>query len=63
MVSIGPIIRINPDELHCNDPKMIDSIYAIGNKKRDKSPHFVAAFPSKYACSYVFNHPITYVPY
>ncbi|ROW14033.1 hypothetical protein VPNG_04067 [Cytospora leucostoma] len=35
----GPIVRINPFELHCNDPAFIDEIYAAGGRKRNKSPH------------------------
>ncbi|KAI0171940.1 cytochrome P450 [Hypoxylon sp. FL1284] len=35
----GPIIRINPDEVHCNDAQFIDEIYASGNRKRDKPLH------------------------
>ncbi|KAL7909376.1 cytochrome P450 [Trichoderma velutinum] len=35
----GPIVRINPDELHCNDPHFIDEIFAIGTRKRNKPTH------------------------
>ncbi|KAK0763227.1 LOW QUALITY PROTEIN: hypothetical protein N5P37_004213, partial [Trichoderma harzianum] len=35
----GPIVRINPDELHCSDPHFIDEIFAIGTRKRNKPAH------------------------
>ncbi|KAJ3499440.1 hypothetical protein NLG97_g337 [Lecanicillium saksenae] len=41
----GPIIRINPDELHCNDPAFINTLYTNGAKKRNKSSHFLAGYP------------------
>jgi hypothetical protein len=41
----GPIVRINPEELHCNDYNFVDEIYtSVGNRIRDKHPHFLAAF-------------------
>ena len=33
---VGPIIRINPDEIHIDDPDFWDDIYAPASKKRDK---------------------------
>ncbi|KIW07999.1 uncharacterized protein PV09_00945 [Verruconis gallopava] len=40
----GPVVRINPEELHCNDPAFIDTIYVSGNKRRHKSQYFLRAY-------------------
>jgi cytochrome P450 len=37
----GPIVRINPNETHCNDVVFADEIYAVGGRKRDKPVHQV----------------------
>ncbi|KAJ0122769.1 trichodiene oxygenase [Diaporthe amygdali] len=41
----GPLIRINPDEVHCSDPYFADEIYAVGGRKRNKTLHQVNAIP------------------
>ncbi|KAI9157876.1 Cytochrome P450 monooxygenase sdnE [Paramyrothecium foliicola] len=39
--SLGPIVRINPNETHCADMAFSDEIYALGGRKRDKPLHQV----------------------
>lgn len=46
--SVGPLIRISPDELHCNDPEFIDAVYPHGRQRRDKSRHYLAGMPLGY---------------
>lgn len=41
----GPIVRINPDEVHCNDIRFTDEVYAINGRKRDKHIHHMINLP------------------
>ncbi|CEJ58848.1 Putative Benzoate 4-monooxygenase cytochrome P450 [Penicillium brasilianum] len=40
----GPIVRINPRELHIKDPSYYDIIHAGGSRKRAKDPRYAVAF-------------------
>lgn len=42
LISVGPIVRINPDELHIDDPEYYDEIYGSTSRKRDKYGPWVA---------------------
>ncbi|KAI0382256.1 cytochrome P450 [Hypomontagnella monticulosa] len=37
----GPIIRINPNEVHCNDIEFVDEIYTTSSRKRNKPLHLI----------------------
>lgn len=52
----GPIVRINPRELHINDPHYYDHIYASGGKKRNKDPHFVGLFSAPLSMITTIDH-------
>jgi hypothetical protein len=54
----GPVIRINPTELHCNNPEWIDLVYATGGKRREKNPFFVAQFNASGAGFATISHEL-----
>ncbi|KAJ3494206.1 hypothetical protein NLG97_g4228 [Lecanicillium saksenae] len=54
----GPIVRINPRELHIKDSLFYDEIYASGSRKRDKDPKFVPIFSSPYSMIATVDHEL-----
>jgi hypothetical protein len=40
----GPIIRITPNEVHVNDPELIEMVYPGGLKKTNKDPYLMLQF-------------------
>ncbi|KAI0467426.1 cytochrome P450 [Xylaria cf. heliscus] len=40
----GPVVRINPREVHIKDPHFYDEVYAPASRKREKDGHFVGVF-------------------
>lgn len=40
----GPVVRINPRELHINDPYYYEQIYAGSSRVREKDPRFIGVF-------------------
>ena len=55
----GPIVRINPYEIHINDPEYIDEVYAGASKKRDKY-RWVGNFPSECAARTFVNRLVSH---
>ncbi|KAH6693326.1 cytochrome P450 [Leptodontidium sp. MPI-SDFR-AT-0119] len=52
----GPIVRINPWELHISDPEFYDEVYAGGSKKRDKWPYLCGQFGTPDAALSTVSH-------
>jgi cytochrome P450 len=52
----GPIVRINPRELHVNDPYWYEEIYASGGRKREKDPRFVVVFAAPQSIFATVSH-------
>ncbi|KAJ5091969.1 hypothetical protein NUU61_006839 [Penicillium alfredii] len=52
----GPIVRINPRELHIKDPYYYDEIHAGGSRKRAKDPQYAVAFGAPYSLVATIDH-------
>ncbi|PYI14181.1 benzoate 4-monooxygenase cytochrome P450 [Aspergillus violaceofuscus CBS 115571] len=54
----GPIVRINPREVHIIDPAFYDEIYAGAGRRRDKDPQMVAFLASPHAALATVDHDL-----
>ncbi|KAJ5640862.1 cytochrome protein [Penicillium herquei] len=54
----GPVVRINPRELHIADPDFYDQIYSRGPNKRDKDAEFVPIFAAPHASIAAVDHDL-----
>ncbi|OKP12635.1 Trichodiene oxygenase [Penicillium subrubescens] len=52
----GPIVRINPRELHVKDPSYYDVIHAGASRKRAKDPKYAVAFGAPNSLVGTINH-------
>jgi hypothetical protein len=55
---IGPVVRINPDELHFNDFEFFDTTYASAPHKRDKWGYNAKSPDSNYATGFTLDHDL-----
>ncbi|RAL15168.1 cytochrome P450 [Aspergillus homomorphus CBS 101889] len=54
----GPIVRINPREVHITDPSFYDEIYAGAGRKRNKDCHMTPIFASPSATIATIDHDL-----
>jgi len=54
--TIGPVVRINPNELHFADFEFYDTIYASAPQKRDKWGYNAKVLDSHYATGFTLDH-------
>ena len=54
----GPVVRINPRELHIKDSNYYDEVYAPSSKRREKDSGFVGAFASPYSMIATIGHDL-----
>ncbi|KAJ5653763.1 Benzoate 4-monooxygenase cytochrome P450 [Penicillium lividum] len=52
----GPIVRINPRELHIKDPYYYEDIHASGARKRNRDPKYAVSFGAPYSLVGTIDH-------
>jgi cytochrome P450 len=55
---LGPIVKINPYELHINDPNYYDEVYAGGGRKRNKYDRFVRLYGADQGTLVTLDHDL-----
>ncbi|KAJ5465603.1 hypothetical protein N7530_009390 [Penicillium desertorum] len=54
----GPIVRIKPNEVHCNDPEFVEVLFTGPLRKRDKDPWLPRAMAVPLAAGGTISHDL-----
>ncbi|TGO61241.1 hypothetical protein BOTNAR_0132g00120 [Botryotinia narcissicola] len=54
----GPIVRINPNEVHCSDSFFAAEIYGVGARKRNKPQHQVSGSMMEHSIFATIDHDL-----
>ncbi|KAL4748424.1 hypothetical protein BDW72DRAFT_214810 [Aspergillus terricola var. indicus] len=52
----GPIVRVNPVEVHISDPEFYEEIYAPSSRRREKDPRWTPSFSVRESMITTVNH-------
>lgn len=55
---LGPLVRINPDELHLNDPYFYERLYGSSGEKRKKDKHRTVIAGAPYSMTATVDHEL-----
>lgn len=58
LINLGPIVRINPYELHVSDPNFYDELNAGCGRKRDKYHRFVRLYGTDKGTLVTLDHDL-----